>query len=112
MLHIIFDAMTGTILETDLQIEIVKIKKAAHVFRAINNQLRQQMLRLLHQNGRMTVTTIYVRLQLEQSVASQHLAILRNAGLVSTNRDGKFVFYSVNYQRLAELHSKAVSLIS
>ena len=104
--------MADTLLETDLQIEILKIKKAAHIFTAINHPLRQQMLHLLHQNARMTVTTIYVKLCWEQSVASQHLAILRNAGLVSTARDGKFVFYSVNYQRLTELHSIAASLIS
>ena len=51
----------------------------------------------------MTVTEIYVKLRLEQSVASQHLAILRRAGIVSTARDGKFIFYSLNYARLAEV---------
>jgi DNA-binding transcriptional ArsR family regulator len=44
-----------------------------------------------------------VKLRLEQSVASQHLAILRRAGIVSTTRDGKFIHYSVNYARLAEV---------
>ena len=46
----------------------------------------------------MTVTDIYVKLRLEQSVASQHLAILRKAGVVQTERDGKFIFYSLGYQ--------------
>ena len=44
-----------------------------------------------------------VRLRLEQSVASQHLAILRKAGIVSTQRDGKFIYYSVNFKRLEEI---------
>ncbi|HMW27776.1 MAG TPA: ArsR family transcriptional regulator, partial [Ferruginibacter sp.] len=40
---------------------------------------------------------------LEQSVASQHLAILRKAGIVSTEREGKFIYYMVNYKRLDEI---------
>jgi DNA-binding transcriptional ArsR family regulator len=59
----------------------------------------------------MTVTEIYVKLRLEQSVASQHLAILRKAGFVDTLRDGKFIYYSVNYERLAEAHEFAKQLL-
>ena len=60
-------------------------------------------IKLLDENQRMTVTEIYVKLRLEQSVASQHLAILRRAGIVATQRDGKFIFYTVNYHRVSEL---------
>jgi DNA-binding transcriptional ArsR family regulator len=89
----------------ELKIDVLQLKKAALILRAINHKLRQQILKLLHQNGRMTVTEIYVKLRLEQSVASQHLAILRKAGYVNTLRDGKFIFYSVNYSRLDQVHS-------
>jgi len=44
----------------------------------------------------MNVTDIYVKLRIEQSVASQHLAILRNEGFVSTEREGKTIWYSIN----------------
>lgn len=37
-------------------------------------------------NEAISVTEIYVKLRLEQSVASQHLAILRRAGVVQTDR--------------------------
>jgi DNA-binding transcriptional ArsR family regulator len=84
-------------IQESLQIEDVKIKKAAHVFRAINHPLRQQMLRLLRQNKQMTVSSLYGKLQLEQSVASQHLAILRKAGLVSTKREAKLYFLRCQY---------------
>lgn len=104
--------MEAIITETNLHIEDLKIKKASLTLRAINHPLRQQMMRLLHQNKQMTVTSIYVKLRLEQSVASQHLAILRKAKFVITNRDGKFIYYSVNYERLEQVHSIAVQLIS
>ncbi len=65
--------------------------------RALNHPLRQKMLSLINKNGnRMNVTDIHVRLRIEQSVASQHLAILRNQGLVETERVGKTIWYSVN----------------
>ena len=87
----------------DLHIEVLHIRKASLILRVINHKLRQQILKLLHEQGKMTVTEIYVKLRLEQSVASQHLALLRKADFVHTERDGKFVFYSVNYQRLTSL---------
>lgn len=95
----------------DLKIDTPQLKKAALVFRAINHKLRQQIIKLINQHGRITVTEIYVKLRLEQSVASQHLAILRKAGIVITERDGKFIFYSVNYHRIDQVHKIANDLL-
>lgn len=89
---------------TTLKIDVLKIKKAALILRAINHKLRQQIIKMINEQKRITVTELYVNLRLEQSVASQHLAILRKAGFVKTTRDGKFIYYSVNKPRLEELH--------
>src|SRR5205823_15073758 len=97
---------------TELKIDVIQLKKAALILRAINHKLRQQILRLIHQSGKMTVTEIYVKLRLEQSVASQHLAILRKAGYVHTVRDGKFIYYSVNNDRLGQVHSIVQDLLN
>jgi DNA-binding transcriptional ArsR family regulator len=61
------------------------------------------MIKLIDEKQKIVVTEIYVKLKLEQSVASQHLAILRRAGIVTTQRDGKFIYYSVNYPRVQEV---------
>ena len=87
-----------------MKIELLSIKKAALILRAINHKLRQQMLKMIDEHGKMTVTELYVNLRLEQSVASQHLAIFRKAGFVKTTGDGKFIYYSVNTNRLEELN--------
>lgn len=79
------------------------LRKAVLVLRAINHDLRQSMISLLLEKGRMTVTDIYIKLRLEQSVASQHLAILRRAGIVITEREGKFIFYSIDPERLTQI---------
>ncbi len=96
---------------TELKIEVLRIKKTALILRAINHKLRQQILKLIEEQGKITVTELYLKLRLEQSVASQHLAILRKAGFVNTSRDGKFIYYSVNNDRLEELNKFMDSLL-
>lgn len=95
-----------------IKIDFLQVKKAAITLRAINHKLRQQIMRLLEEQQRMTVTEIYVQLRLEQSVASQHLAILRRAGIVETFRDGKYISYSINAERLAQLNQQVLGIIS
>lgn len=97
---------------SELEINIVEIRKAALLFRAINHRLRQDMLRLIHKAGKITVTELYRKMNLEQSVASQHLAILRKAGFVQTERDRRFIFYKVNYEALKFFHDQSQKLLS
>ena len=93
-----------------VKVDFVNLKKAAMILRALNHKLRQQIVKLIDENKRLTVTEIYIKLRLEQSVASQHLAILRRAGVVKTTRDGKFIFYSVNSNRIEGIMSCVQSL--
>ena len=96
---------------SSINVDYHALKKAALVLRALNHKLRQQLLKLIEDEKRITVTEIYVRLRLEQSVASQHLAILRKAGIVSTERDGKFIYYMVNYKRIDEISQFVKNLV-
>ncbi len=73
------------------------VKTAAAILRALNNKLRQQIVKAIAENKKITVTELYIKLRLEQSVASQHLAVLRKTKIVLTERDGKFIFYTINF---------------
>ncbi len=88
-----------------------QVRKAALVFRAVNHKLRQSIIELLRNHKQLVVTEIYVKLRLEQSVASQHLAILRRAGVVKTNREGKYIYYSIDESRLAQIATISNELI-
>ncbi len=88
---------------TTIKIDYNQLRKAVLVLRSVNHKLRQSIIQLLDDNKRLTVTEIYVKLRLEQSVASQHLAILRRSGVVNTERDGKFIYYSLNHDRIEEI---------
>lgn len=94
-----------------VKIDYYNVKKAALILRALNHKLRQQLIKLIDEEQRITVTEIYVRLRLEQSVASQHLAILRKAGIVVTQRDGKFIYYAVNHKRIDEINTFITDLL-
>ena len=96
---------------TSLKVDLLNVKKASLILRAVNHKLRQQIMKLIDEQGKITVTEIYVKLRLEQSVASQHLAILRKAGFVKTTRDGKFIYYSVNPNRIEELNQFVDALL-
>ena len=77
--------------KSDIQLDYAELRKAVLVLRAVNHKLRQNVIDLLEDSESLTVTDIYIKLRLEQSVASQHLAILRRAGVVITQRRGKFI---------------------
>ncbi len=98
--------------KNNLKVNYHNLKKAALVLRALNHKLRQQIITLIETEDKITVTEIYVRMRLEQSVASQHLAILRRAGIVSTQRDGKFIYYTVNYTRIDQITGVTESLVA
>ncbi len=89
--------------EADIKLDYAELRKAVLVLRAVNHKLRQRIIDLLEESDSLTVTDIYIKLRLEQSVASQHLAILRRAGVVDTERQGKFIHYSLNKGRLAQI---------
>jgi ArsR family transcriptional regulator, virulence genes transcriptional regulator len=97
--------------EAHKNMDYLKIKKAALVLRAINHKLRQLILKTIDEHKRITVTELYVKLRLEQSVASQHLAILRKADIVNTVREGKFIFYTINEKRIEEINKFVKELV-
>jgi len=71
----------------------------ADLFRALGHPTRLRILQLLRREER-CVCEILEALQLEQSNVSQHLAVLRQAGLVASRRDGMRVMYSLGNPRL------------
>lgn len=67
---------------------------AAQLLKALANENRLQVLCLLAE-GERSVGEINALLDLSQSALSQHLAVLREEGLVQTRREAQTIFYSV-----------------
>ena len=79
-----------------------KIKSSTEVLRALAHPLRLQILQFIDSNKSVHVNKIYNALKLEQSITSQHLRILRTTGLVETVREGKYIHYGVDYDKVSE----------
>lgn len=68
--------------------------EAATFLKALANEQRLSMLCCLI-DGALSVGEINARVPLSQSALSQHLAVLREAGLVATTRKSQAVYYSL-----------------
>jgi ArsR family transcriptional regulator len=77
-----------------------ELETATDVIRALAHPLRLRIIDFIDKKKRINVNKIYNTLELEQSITSQHLRILRLAGLVNTTREGKQIFYTVNYDNI------------
>ena len=76
--------------------------QAANMLRALANPHRLKILKLLDQAPH-NVMDLCERLSLRQSLASQHLARLRLDGIVSAERQGHHVVYSLQDARAREI---------
>ncbi|MCG8328185.1 MAG: metalloregulator ArsR/SmtB family transcription factor [Chitinophagales bacterium] len=89
--------------KTKVSISNERLEASAEVLRAVAHPLRMKILEFIDKNDEINVNKIYNTLNLEQSITSQHLRILRLAGLVITQRDGKYIHYSIDYDKLANV---------
>ncbi len=83
--------------KTTVAQRLEKLEYAEALMRALAHRLRIQILEFIHKEGQTHVQKIYRTLDLEQSITSQHLAIMRKVGLLHCRKEGKFKYYSVNY---------------
>ena len=83
--------------QTKVRFSSDKLNYSCNLMRALAHPLRLKILEFIDQKGETNVNKIYHELQIEQSITSQHLKILRLAGVVIGRREGKKVYYKINY---------------
>lgn len=71
-------------------------------FAAIAEPNRRKILELLAAVGSLAATDIFVRFGITHAAVSQHLKILREAGLVNVERRKQQRIYSINSSKMAE----------
>ncbi|MBZ0086717.1 MAG: metalloregulator ArsR/SmtB family transcription factor [Thermomonas sp.] len=68
--------------------------EAARLLRALANDKRLMLLCLLV-DGEHSVGELNAKVELSQSALSQHLAVLREDGLVTTRREAQTIYYAL-----------------
>jgi DNA-binding transcriptional ArsR family regulator len=71
----------------------------ASYLKALADPVRLQIVRAL-QTGPLSVSDLVVLLEVEMANVSHHLRVLYHADLVTTKREGKFIYYAVNTEFL------------
>jgi len=80
--------------DTDMAMLRDNASEAARLLRALSNENRLMLLCLLFE-GERSVGQLNESLPLSQSALSQHLAVLRDEGLVKTRRAGQSIYYGL-----------------
>ena len=87
------------------------IEIQAKLFRGFSDPSRLSILDALR-DGALTVTEIVEATGLTQSNVSNHLACLRDCGLVTTEQEGRFVYYQLSDKRVGKLLNLADELLA
>lgn len=74
------------------------------VFAALSHPVRSRVVSILL-DGERTAGALALQFEISRSAVSEHLGILRQAGLVDERKSGRERFYSLNAEPLAELRS-------
>lgn len=77
-----------------------KLRASSIIFRALAHPLRIRIISVIGSKDTVCVNEIFETLGIVQSVASQHLRILRQASLVTTQRRGKLIYYAIDQDKM------------
>lgn len=88
----------------NMQDLVTRSGEVAGLLKAMSNANRLMILCEL-QKGERSVTALETVVPLSQSALSQHLARLREAGIVATRREAQTIHYSIADKRISRLMS-------
>ena len=83
---------------TELPYSFPFLETATETLRAVAHPHRLLIVEMLYRQKSMNVTEMYERLGIEQAVASHHLRILKDRGVVTVRREGKNSYYSLAHE--------------
>ncbi len=70
--------------------------------RALTDPIRREILTML-KGGRLSAGEISERFPVSGAAVSRHLSVLKEAGLVRDQREGKYIYYELNTSVLEEV---------
>ncbi len=89
-----------------------EIEELAEIFKALSDPTRLRLVKLLSEcspgecQEALCVNALAHKVGVTQSAVSQHLRVLRQAGLVNGERRGYFVHYSLDRDRLEQYKAR------
>lgn len=93
----------ATVIKRSQNLDAQAIQQAAAMLKCIGHPVRLQIIELLDREGEQNVTSIYETLGIEQAVASQHLNLMRDKGILASRREGVNVYYRIDDSRVTRV---------
>jgi DNA-binding transcriptional ArsR family regulator len=88
------------------------VEELADAFKALSDPTRMRLIKLLGESGgALCVNALAHKLGVTQSAVSQHLRVLRQAGLVRGERRGYFVHYALDEDGLEQHRAKVLETL-
>ncbi|MFT5171825.1 MAG: DNA-binding transcriptional ArsR family regulator [Candidatus Marinamargulisbacteria bacterium] len=81
-------------------------------FKALANEERIEIVRLLKKNKEMYAQDIEKHFYLEQSTTSHHLNMLKRAGITTSRKEGRKVYYSIDYDRFGIIWASFADILA
>jgi len=85
------------------------VYRAVSLFHALSDPIRLSIMELLR-GGERCVCDLQDDLETAQSKLSFHLKVLKDAGLVEDRREGRWSYYTIVPESLAEVHDLTVAM--
>ncbi|MCR9288496.1 MAG: metalloregulator ArsR/SmtB family transcription factor [Bacteroidetes bacterium] len=83
-----------------VEIDDEKLQAASHKLRALAHPLRMRILEMIHHHKEIGLNNLLDALNLEQSLTSVHLHLLRIFNMVIVRREGTVIYYTINLEEI------------
>ena len=91
--------------EVNIEVDVMEKKlyeMQAELCKTLSNPKRLEILDILKEREEISVNHLAEILEIPKANTSQHLAVLRQAGVVNTRKDGINVYYSLRSTKISE----------
>jgi len=103
-------ALTSQLKKRAKEMDDLTLRRLEAAFFGLADTTRLKILKLLG-NEELCACEVMAALDLTQPTTSHHLGILERSSLVTSRKEGKWVFYTLSNPKVAELLTKAISLV-
>lgn len=85
------------------RIQTEKLQSALNMLKVIAHPVRLAIVDLLTQNKKLTVLEVQEALQLEQAIASQHITLMEDKGVLIAEKVGRNKYISLRFPKMKNI---------
>ena len=88
------------------------LKDYVKFLRALGSEERLNILEAIEENGSLTVSEVEKMFYMEQSTASHHLNMMKKSNILTSRKEGRFVYYEPNNTYLDTFYGSLINKLN